>query len=57
MVEGRSNPEIATSLGRAEGTVKIHVQHILQKLGAADRTQAVTMALRRGIIHLDERDG
>ena len=57
MVEGQSNPEIATSLGRAEGTVKIHVQHILQKLGAADRTQAVTMALRRGIIHLDERDG
>ena len=57
MVEGQSNPEIAISLGRAEGTVKIHVQHILQKLGAADRTQAVTMALRRGIIHLDERDG
>ncbi len=53
MAEGKSNPEIATALGRAEGTMKIHVQNILQKLGAADRTQAVTLALRRGIIHLD----
>jgi DNA-binding NarL/FixJ family response regulator len=53
MAEGKSNPEIATALGRAEGTMKIHVQNILQKLGAADRTQAVTMAIRRGIIHLD----
>jgi DNA-binding NarL/FixJ family response regulator len=53
MAEGKSNPEIATALGRAEGTMKIHVQNILQKLGAADRTQAVTLALRRGIIHLE----
>jgi DNA-binding NarL/FixJ family response regulator len=53
MAEGKSNPEIATALGRAEGTMKIHVQNILQKLGAGDRTQAVTIALRRGIIHLD----
>jgi len=53
MAEGKSNPEIAVALGRAEGTMKIHVQNILQKLGAADRTQAVTIALRRGIIHLD----
>jgi DNA-binding NarL/FixJ family response regulator len=53
MAEGKSNPEIAAALGRAEGTMKIHVQNILQKLGAADRTQAVTLALRRGIIHLD----
>ena len=53
MAEGKSNPEIAAALGRAEGTMKIHVQNILQKLGAADRTQAVTLALRRGIIHLE----
>jgi DNA-binding NarL/FixJ family response regulator len=33
--------------------MKIHVQSILQKLGAGDRTQAVTIVLRRGIIHLD----
>lgn len=54
LAEGKSNPEIAETLGRAEGTMKIHVHNILQKLGAADRTQAVTIALRRGILHLDE---
>lgn len=53
MAEGKSNSEIATALGRAEGTAKIHVQNILQKLGVADRTQAVTVAIRRGIIHLE----
>ena len=53
MAEGKSNVEIAAALGRAEGTMKIHVQNILQKLGASDRTQAVTIAIRRGIIHLE----
>lgn len=53
MAEGKSNAEIAEALGRAEGTMKIHVHNILQKLGAVDRTQAVTIALRRGILHLE----
>jgi DNA-binding NarL/FixJ family response regulator len=53
MAEGKSNGEIAVRLGRAEGTMKIHVRNILSKLGATDRTQAVTTALRRGILHLD----
>jgi DNA-binding NarL/FixJ family response regulator len=53
VAEGKSNGEIAISLGRAEGTMKIHVKNILQKLGATDRTQAVTLALRRGILHLE----
>jgi DNA-binding NarL/FixJ family response regulator len=53
MAEGKSNSEIAEALGRAEGTMKIHVRNILGKLGATDRTQAVTIALRRGILHLD----
>lgn len=53
MAEGKSNSEIALALGRAEGTMKIHVRNILSKLGASDRTQAVTIALRRGILHLD----
>ena len=53
IAEGRSNPEIAIRLGRAEGTMKIHVRNILEKLGASDRTEAVTIALRRGIIHLN----
>lgn len=52
MAKGLTNKEIAAALGRTEATVKVHVIHILQKLDAADRTQAVTTALRRGIIHL-----
>jgi DNA-binding NarL/FixJ family response regulator len=53
VADGKSNAEIAALLGRAEGTMKIHVHSILEKLGASDRTQAVTIALRRGILHLD----
>jgi DNA-binding NarL/FixJ family response regulator len=52
MAKGLTNKEIAGALGRTEATVKVHVIHILQKLDAADRTQAVTIALKRGIIHL-----
>jgi DNA-binding NarL/FixJ family response regulator len=52
MARGLSNKEIAAVLGRAEPTVKVHVLHILQKLDVADRTEAVTVALQRGIIHL-----
>ncbi len=49
---GFGNKEAADVLGTAPGTVKAHVQSILGKLGAKDRTHAVTIALRRGIIHL-----
>ena len=52
VARGRSNKEIGAALGRTEATIKVHVLHILQKLNAADRTDAVTIALRRGIIHL-----
>jgi DNA-binding NarL/FixJ family response regulator len=52
MTKGLSNKEIGATLGRTEGTIKVHVLHILQKLGAADRTHAVTIGLQRGIIHL-----
>jgi DNA-binding NarL/FixJ family response regulator len=34
--------------------VKVHLKNILQKLGVDDRTEAVTLALQRGIIHLDD---
>jgi DNA-binding NarL/FixJ family response regulator len=47
-----ANKDIAERLGTASGTVKMHVQKILEKLGAADRTHAVTIAIRRGILHL-----
>lgn len=52
MTAGRSNLEIASTLRIAEGTVKFHVNNILAKLGVNDRTQAVTSALRRGIVRL-----
>jgi DNA-binding NarL/FixJ family response regulator len=51
--KGLRNREIAHELGRTEGTVKEHLKHVMEKLGASDRTMAVTMALQRGIIHLD----
>jgi two-component system NarL family response regulator len=53
IVAGQSNKEIGAALGIAEGTVKVHVNSLLSKLGVEDRTQAVTEALRRGIVHLD----
>ena len=53
VVRGKSNKEIAGELSIAEVTVKLHVGHILAKLGVNDRTQATTTALQRGIIHMD----
>jgi two-component system NarL family response regulator len=52
IVKGNSNKEIAAALTISEATVKTHINNILSKLGASDRTQAATMALQRGIIHL-----
>ena len=53
VADGLGNREIADRLGRSSGTIKIHIENILAKLGAADRTQAVTIAIQRGILHLD----
>ena len=53
VAKGFANKQIADQIGTAAGTVRIHVQHILAKLGAADRTHAVTIALDRGILHLE----
>ena len=55
VARGLSNKEIGEKLGAASGTIKMHVQNILNKLGASDRTHAVTIALQRGIIHLDKK--
>jgi DNA-binding NarL/FixJ family response regulator len=49
---GNRNRDIAEKLFITEETVKVHVKHIMEKLGAADRTQAVAIAVRRGIIQL-----
>ena len=49
---GNRNRDIAEMLFIAEETVKIHIKHIMAKLGASDRTQAVSIGVRRGIIQL-----
>jgi DNA-binding NarL/FixJ family response regulator len=50
--QGRSNGEIATALTIAPRTVKVHVQNILNKLGASNRTEAVSIAVRQQLISL-----
>src|SRR5262245_4530255 len=49
---GNRNKDIAELLFISEETVKVHIKHIMEKLGANDRTQAVAIAVRRGIIQL-----
>jgi DNA-binding NarL/FixJ family response regulator len=49
---GNRNRDIAELLSISEETVKVHVKHIMDKLGARDRTQAVAIAVRRGLIEL-----
>lgn len=49
---GNRNRDIAEKLFITEETVKVHIKHIMEKLGASDRTQAVAIGLRRGIIQL-----
>ena len=53
VADGLSNKRIAERLTIAEGTVKIHVTNIIGKMGVSDRTEAVTAAIRRGILRLD----
>jgi DNA-binding NarL/FixJ family response regulator len=53
VAKGLGNKEIAGTLKIAEVTVKLHVSHVLEKLGAKDRTEAATVALQRGIISLE----
>lgn len=52
LAKGRANKEIADALSISEHTVKDHLKNILGKLRVADRTEAVTTAIQRGIIHL-----
>jgi DNA-binding NarL/FixJ family response regulator len=52
MAEGDRNRDIGERLSISEETVKVHIRHIMDKLGAKDRTQAVSIGLRRGVIHL-----
>ncbi|HET8783263.1 MAG TPA: response regulator transcription factor [Pyrinomonadaceae bacterium] len=52
VADGNRNRDIARNLFISEETVKVHIKHIMEKLGATDRTQAVAIGLRRGIIQL-----
>lgn len=52
LAEGNRNRDIGDQLFISEETVKVHIKHIMEKLGATDRTQAVAIGVRRGIIQL-----
>jgi DNA-binding NarL/FixJ family response regulator len=52
VARGLSNRDVAGIIGRTDETVKVHLKNIFAKLGVADRTEAVTLALSRGILHL-----
>jgi DNA-binding NarL/FixJ family response regulator len=52
IVAGRSNKEIASDLNISEATVKSHINNLLGKLNVGDRTNAATVAIQRGIVHL-----
>ena len=53
VARGLSNKDVAGAIGRTDETVKIHLKNIFAKLRVTDRTEAVTVALARGLIHLD----
>ena len=50
LAQGKHNPQIAQELGIGKGTVKVHVHHIISKLGVSDRTQAVVRAIELGLL-------
>jgi two-component system, NarL family, response regulator len=54
VAKGKGNREIGATLDVTEGTVKVHVNNILTKLGVASRTEAVNIAVRRGLVRIDE---
>jgi two-component system NarL family response regulator len=53
VVEGASNAQIAHKLGIADGTVKNHISSIFEKLGVTQRTEAVAVAIKRGIVRIE----
>ena len=53
VARGLANKAVAHAIGRTDETVKVHLKNIFAKLGVTDRTQAVTVALARGLIHQD----
>jgi DNA-binding NarL/FixJ family response regulator len=53
VTSGKSNKEIGGALDISESTVKVHMTHILEKLNVAGRTEAINVAMRRGLVHMD----
>lgn len=53
LAAGYSNKQIAADLGVSEGTIKLHVNHIFRKLHARGRTHAISIAAKRGLIHVE----
>lgn len=54
LAEGRSNQEIMDALHISIPTVKMHIAHLREKLGAQDRTQAVVLAFKQGLLRIEE---
>ena len=57
MAQGMSNNDIAAKLGISERTVRVHITHLLVKLGCSDKSQAVFEAFQRGILHVGDAPG
>jgi two-component system, NarL family, response regulator len=53
LATGKSNKEIAAALDITESTVKVHVTHVLEKLSASGRTEAISVAMKRGLVSAD----
>ncbi|HEV8660168.1 MAG TPA: LuxR C-terminal-related transcriptional regulator, partial [Thermoanaerobaculia bacterium] len=53
MADGKTNKEIAGTLGISERTVKTHLGHLFEKLGVTTRTEALKVATRRGLVRMD----
>jgi DNA-binding NarL/FixJ family response regulator len=50
---GKSNKEIGNAFNISEATVKVHMTHILEKLKVSGRTEAINVALKRGLVHIE----
>jgi two-component system, NarL family, response regulator len=53
LAAGKSNKEIGVAFNISEATVKVHVTHILDKLRVTGRTEAINVAVRRGLVNMD----
>jgi len=56
LATGKSNKEIGSALDISESTVKVHMTHILEKLNVTGRTEAINVALKRGLVHMDQTE-